>query len=121
VENAVQVNLLAALTGNPQAIHEVYNVALNRRTTLKELFDLLRRRLAVNHPQVAAIKPVHRDFREGDVLHSLADISKAEKLLGYQPTHDLDQGLAEAVPWYEKHSAVHRNDRPGSSTAPEWA
>ncbi len=87
VRNVVQANLLAATTTNHDALNEVYNVAVNRRTTLTELFSLLRDRLARDHPALAEIRPTYRDFRAGDVLHSEADISKAESLLGYRATH----------------------------------
>jgi UDP-N-acetylglucosamine 4-epimerase len=100
VQNVVQANLLAALTQEKQAMNDVFNVAVNVRTTLNELFELLRERVAVVKPSVASIQPRYRDFRPGDVLHSQADISKAERLLGYAPTHDIRQGLDEALPWY---------------------
>jgi len=98
VKNVVQVNLLAALTGNRDAINQVYNVALNRRISLNELFYKLQERLPVN----AGTVPEYRDFRAGDVLHSQADISKAQQLLGYQPSHTLDTGLDAAMGWYLK-------------------
>jgi len=73
-----------------------------RRSTLLELFEALRSRLGARHPRIAELRPVHGPFRTGDVLHSLADIAKARRLLGYEPTHTLDQGLDEALGWYEK-------------------
>jgi len=102
VRNVVQANLLATAAANPAAVNEVYNVAVNRRTTLNELFVLLRDRLAVERPRLALLKPVYREFRPGDVLHSQADISKAERLLGYRPDYSIEQGLDQALPWYEK-------------------
>jgi UDP-N-acetylglucosamine 4-epimerase len=102
----VQANLLAATTDEGAAMNEVYNVAVNRRTTLTELFALLRDRLAREHPALAEIRPTYRDFRAGDVKHSQADISKAESLLGYRPTHTIEQGLDEALPWYEKNAGI---------------
>ncbi len=78
-------------------------MAVNARTSLLELFDLLRDGLAARHPHLAGAKPVHRDFRPGDVLHSQADISKAQRLLGYEPSHTIREGLAEALGWYEGH------------------
>jgi UDP-N-acetylglucosamine/UDP-N-acetyl-alpha-D-glucosaminouronate 4-epimerase len=105
VRNVVQANLLAALAPM-DAVGQVYNVAVNRRTTLKELFALLRDRLAVDDPSLARLEPVYREFRRGDVLHSHADISKAEKRLGYRPTHDIEQGLDEALPWYRNNAGV---------------
>jgi UDP-N-acetylglucosamine 4-epimerase len=101
VQNAVQANLLAATAENVEAVNQVYNVAVNARTNLNELFDLLRCGLAVEHPDLKNAQPVYRDFRAGDVMHSLADISKISRLLGYQPTHTIGQGLQEALGWYE--------------------
>jgi UDP-N-acetylglucosamine 4-epimerase len=106
VQNVVQVNLLAALAEDPAALNEVYNVAVNRRTTLLELFALLRGRLAREDPRLLKLTPVHREFRAGDVLHSLADIGKAERLLGYRPTHTIEQGLDEALHWYRKNAGA---------------
>ena len=67
-----------------------------------ELYEALRCRLAAHHPRLADAKPVHGPFRTGDVLQSLADIGKAQRLLGYKPTHTLEQGLDEAREWYER-------------------
>lgn len=100
VDNAVQANLLAATTGNPQAINQVYNVAVDDRTSLNRLAQLLRDALARHRPSVAAVAPVHADFRAGDVRHSQADIGKARRLLGYAPTHRLADGIEAAIPWY---------------------
>lgn len=100
VDNAVQANLLAACTENAAAIGQVYNVAFSERTTLNELFGLIRQRVAAYCPEVSNAAPVYRDFRAGDVRHSLADIGKAKSLLGYFPTHSVRQGLDEAAAWY---------------------
>jgi UDP-N-acetylglucosamine 4-epimerase len=99
VNNAVQANLLAATVQTPEAVNQVYNVAVGDRTTLNELFALIRDNLAV-HGLSADIKPVYRDFRAGDVRHSLADISKAQSLLDYAPAYGITQGLLLAMPWY---------------------
>lgn len=101
VQNAVQANLLAATVKNSEAVNQVYNVAVNARTDLNQLFALLRNGLTVKKPALKVVQLVYRDFRAGDVMHSLADISKAERLLGYQPTHTISQGLEEALGWYE--------------------
>jgi UDP-N-acetylglucosamine 4-epimerase len=61
---------------------------------------LLRSRLLRHAPQLAEVRPVHRDFRPGDVMHSQADIAKAARLLGYAPSHDIGAGLDAALPWY---------------------
>ena len=102
VQNVVQANLLAATSGNAAAINQVYNVAVNARTDLNQLFTLLRDGLAADHPELLGVQPVYRDFRAGDVLHSQADIGKARTLLGYEPTNTIGQGLAEALGWYVK-------------------
>lgn len=99
VANAVQANLLAATAENPEARNQVYNVAVGDRTTLNILFALLRDNLAA-HGVSASVQPVYRDFRAGDVRHSQADICKAQRLLGYAPTHRLAEGVATAMPWY---------------------
>ena len=100
VANAVQANLLAATTETPAALNQIYNVAVSERTTLLELFELQRTLLAEHFPWVRDSRPVHREFRAGDVLHSQADISKAGRLLAYEPTHRIREGLAEAIRWY---------------------
>lgn len=98
VANAVQANLLAAL-GDDSAQNQVYNVAVGERTSLNELFGLLRDGLR-EHQVHYSREPRHAPFRHGDVAHSLADIGKARAMLGYQPTHSIAAGLNEALPWY---------------------
>jgi UDP-N-acetylglucosamine 4-epimerase len=100
IENVVQANLLAAVTRDLQAVNRVYNIAVGERTTLNELFDLLQHALRQSDPSLPLQRPVHRDFRPGDVRHSLADIGKARELLGYVPTQRLRDGLALAMDWY---------------------
>src|SRR5437016_7500012 len=102
VENVVQMNLLSATTTNPKAVNQVYNVALNERTSLNELFALLRERLLPHYPRLQRYKPEYRDFRAGDVRHSQADIRKARRLLSFAPTHRIDQGLDAALDWYRR-------------------
>lgn len=101
--NVIQMNLLAATTMEPAAVNQVYNTAVNARTTLIELFEKLRVRLLPHFDHLRDCQPVYRDFRAGDVLHSQADISKAMKQLGYRPTHAIDEGLDDALYWYMKH------------------
>jgi UDP-N-acetylglucosamine 4-epimerase len=103
VANAVQANLLAALAPE-EAQGEVFNVAVGERTSLNRLFALLREGLR-NHGHDYDQEPVYRPFRDGDVRHSLADVSKAASMLGYAPTHDLADGLAAALPWYLRNRA----------------
>ena len=105
VANVVQANLLAASVKNDQAINEVYNVAVTARTTLNQLFTLLRDSLLPWFPQLESCRPVYQDFRPGDVRHSEGDISKSRRLIGYMPTHTIEQGMAEALAWYRKQAA----------------
>lgn len=100
VANAVQANLLAGTTENPDALNQVYNVAVGERTSLNTLFELLKG--ALGGAVQGDAQPVHQDFRAGDVRHSLADISKAQTLLGYAPTHDIRTGLQVAARWYAR-------------------
>lgn len=101
IDNVRQMNLLAATSDNPVAINQVYNVAVGDCTTLNQLYELLHLNLINSYPHLKGVKPVHRDFRDGDVRHSLADISKASNLLGYQPTHIIGDGLKVAMGWYD--------------------
>jgi len=104
IENVVQANLLAATAGNPEAINQAYNIALGERTTLNELFQLLQAALRRTDPSLPDQKPIYRDFRSGDVRHSLADISKARRLLGYAPTCRIERGLELAMGWYRRNA-----------------
>jgi UDP-N-acetylglucosamine 4-epimerase len=98
IENVVQANILAALA-QPDGVNQVYNVAYNARTSLNELFNYLAQALG-NNGIVYDKQPVYGDFRAGDVRHSQADISKAKQLLGYEPMHNIVQGLEVSMPWY---------------------
>jgi UDP-N-acetylglucosamine 4-epimerase len=99
IQNAIQANLLAATSTLP-ALNQVFNIAVGTRTTLKQLFYLLRDNLA-HFGVPASTEPEFRDFRAGDVHHSLADISKARNLLGYNPSHKIADGLAQSIGWYQ--------------------
>jgi len=103
VDNAVQANLLAGCAENRNALGQVFNVAYGAKTTLNELYEFLRERVFEHLPAGYAEKPHYRDFRPGDVRHSLADISKAQDLLGYSPTHSVQKGLDAAISWYITH------------------
>jgi UDP-N-acetylglucosamine 4-epimerase len=100
VDNAVQANLLAATTKNPEASNQVYNVAVGDQTTLNQLYFHLRENLVNRFPHLKASQPIYSDFRAGDVRHSLANISKAKLLLDYSPTHRISNGLKQAMAWY---------------------
>lgn len=98
VANAVQANLLAACAAD-EGKDQVYNVAVGDRTTLNQLFAALRDALQTDGV-APATQPVYRDFRAGDVRHSQADIGKVQRLLGYAPTHSIQQGINVAMAWY---------------------
>jgi UDP-N-acetylglucosamine 4-epimerase len=100
IENVCQANLLAATTENATAYNQVYNVAVGDRTSLNQLYEQLQLNLAPTYAHLMHAKPVYRDFRGGDVRHSLADITKAKTLLGYQPKYQVDEGLKLAMAWY---------------------
>ena len=99
VDNAVQANLLAAAAQNPEAVNQIYNISVGARTSLNDLYKLISEGLAL-HCELPIAKLNNRDFRTGDVRHSLADISKAQTLLGYSPAFDIVAGISEAMPWY---------------------
>ncbi len=101
IDNTVQANILAATSTNTDAKDQVYNVAVGDRTTLNELFNSIKSALAENDVKYDK-EPVYRDFREGDVRHSQADVTKAKNLLGYNPQFDISQGIDKAMPWYVK-------------------
>jgi UDP-N-acetylglucosamine 4-epimerase len=100
INNVIQGNLLAATSQNPSASNQVYNIAVGNKTSLKELFVMLRQQLAATLAYVRNAEPVYQDFRVGDIRHSLADIGKARRLLGYCPTHDVEMGLFQSMAWY---------------------
>jgi len=100
IDNVVQANLLAATSASAEAANQVYNVALGDRTTLNELFALIRERVARQRPEVAQAQAQYRPFRDGDVRHSQADIGKMVNLLGYLPTHRVADGLDQATAYY---------------------
>lgn len=100
IDNVIQMNELAMLTTNPDAVNTVYNTAVGDRTTLNELVSLLRETLSVYDAEIANVEIKHGPNREGDIPHSLASIEKAKKLLGYSPSHNIKEGITEAIKWY---------------------
>ena len=94
------MNLLAATTYNDEATDQVYNVALNDRTSLNQLYQMMEERLIQRTQGLEKKKPIYQDFRAGDVRHSQANIVKAQTLLGYQPKYYISQGMDEAMDWY---------------------
>jgi UDP-N-acetylglucosamine 4-epimerase len=100
IRNVVEANLQAALSDRPEALNQVYNVAVGDRTTLNQLFELIRAEVSARLPERASAMPVYRDFRAGDVRHSLASIERAKDLLGYEPQFTVRDGLKAAADWY---------------------
>jgi len=103
IDNVVQANFKAALSGSlPNGKAFELNIAAHRQTTLNQLYEMIRRKIAERSgdPKVLEHKPKYRDFREGDIRHSLADITLARELVGYAPSVDVDGGLSEALQWY---------------------
>lgn len=99
IDNVVQANLLAATAEGLQHA-EVYNVAVGERTSLNELYAHIVEHLSIIYPSLKNARPIHVDFRPGDVRHSLASIEKAKSELGYCPTHPIWAGMSEAMAWY---------------------
>ncbi len=100
IANTVQANILAATVQDQAAVNQVYNVAVGDRTSLNSLHDQIRAHLAEVTPALADLAPRYADFRNGDVRHSQADISKAQQLLGYEPEFDVPAGLALTAQWF---------------------
>ncbi|MEO1883470.1 MAG: SDR family oxidoreductase [Methyloprofundus sp.] len=100
IDNVIQMNLLAGTTKNGQAFGEAFNVAAGGRNTLNELYALINKELKTHRPGFQQQPAIYRDCRAGDIRHSNADISKAQKHVKYSPTHDIYQGMAEAIEWY---------------------
>ncbi len=100
IDNVLQANLLAATTDDPQALNTVYNIALGDRTSLIDLYTMIRGRLLPYRPDLKGAQPRWGPFRPGDIMHSQADIAKARRLLDYAPSHSVAQGLDDAIQWY---------------------
>ena len=100
VGNVIQANLLAATAELAPGTHEVLNVAAGGRTSLNQLFELIRSALLPDHPHLKSFQVAYRDFRAGDIRHSQADITKAGRVLSYRPACTVEQGLHEALAWY---------------------
>lgn len=102
IDNVIQMNLLALTTDKEEALNQIYNTAVGDRTTIKDMAELLKKYLSVYDPEISQIEIQYGPSRQGDVPHSLASIDKAQKNLGYQPSHIFSKGLKEAVDWYWK-------------------
>lgn len=100
IDNVIQMNERAMTSDNPAAINTVYNTAVGDRTNLNELVVYLQEYLSAYDSEIGKVRIKHGPNRVGDIPHSLASIEKAEKLLGYEPSHKIKEGLKEAVSWY---------------------
>jgi len=100
IDNIIQINELAMLTQNKEAVNTVYNAAFGDRTTLNDLVRYLKESLANFDPKIADVPIICGPNRAGDIPHSLASITKAQQLLGYAPKFSMQEGLYEAVKWY---------------------
>lgn len=100
IDNVIQMNELAMLTENQEAVNTVYNTAVGDRTTLNDLVNYIKKYLSEYDEKIVDIEIVHGPNRVGDIPHSLASIEKAKNLLGYHPSHTIEYGLKEAIKWY---------------------
>jgi UDP-N-acetylglucosamine/UDP-N-acetylgalactosamine 4-epimerase len=100
IDNVLQANHLASIVKDKTAINQVYNVAHGERTTLTALYNLIRQFVGEYDKSILSIEPLYGPFRDGDIAHSLASVDKAKTLLGYSPTHNVEEGLKEAIKWY---------------------
>lgn len=100
IDNVIQMNELAMVTTDKEAVNTVYNTAFGERTTLNELVSALKEFLSVYDPEIATVPVIHGQNRVGDIPHSLASVDKAKRLLGYDPKFSMREGLKEAVKWY---------------------
>lgn len=104
IENVIQMNILGALTEEEKAFGQIFNCACGDKTSLNELFDVIKTELSKNNSSLETKEAIYRDFRKGDIKHSLANISKGNELLGYEPTHTFQQGIVETLDWYVANS-----------------
>jgi len=100
IDNTVQINILAATTNNDKATNQIYNVALNERTSLNKLYQMIEERLIQRVQGLEKKKPIYQGFRVGDVRHSQANIDKAQTLLNYQPNYTIEKGMDKVIKWY---------------------
>ena len=100
IDNVIQMNELAMLTANPEAVNTIYNTAYGDRNTLNNLVDYLKEYLSEYDPRIGTVSVEYGPNRAGDIPHSLASIDKAKNLLGYNPKYSMQEGLKEAVGWY---------------------
>jgi len=100
IENVIQANILAATTNNEKAYGQAFNTAIGGRETLNNLHQAIVKGLKKNLPELEIKDAIYQEFRAGDIRHSNANIDKMKTLLKYQPSHSLEEGLAESIAWY---------------------
>tara|TARA_B100000029_G_scaffold273909_1_gene268672 strand:+ start:576 stop:1616 length:1041 start_codon:yes stop_codon:yes gene_type:complete len=100
IKNVIQANLLASTCKKTISTNQVYNIAVGEKTSLNRLFKLIQKEFLISDSRFKKVTPFYRDFREGDIMHSLADISKARKHFNYQPSYKIAEGIQETVAWY---------------------
>lgn len=111
IDNIVQANILAATTTNPDAFAKAFNAAAGGRETLNNLFKAIKSELENKLPNLKIKDAIYRDFRAGDIRHSNANIDSAKELLGYEPSHNLEQGLKESIEWYINDILGSKNEK----------
>jgi UDP-N-acetylglucosamine 4-epimerase len=109
IDNAVQANILAAACTRDGSLNKVYNIAYGERTTLNQLFQTIRQNLVYYDTKIREVDPKYALPRAGDVRHSLADISRARDILGYEPQFDLNKGMKELVSWHLRRSIEEKD------------
>jgi len=100
IDNVIQANILAAFSPYPDLSNYVFNIAFGKQTTLNNLFKIIRKNLLPTFPDIQQTEPMYRDFRVGDVKHSLANFNKAQEYIGYDPLCDVEMGIKEISNWY---------------------
>jgi UDP-N-acetylglucosamine/UDP-N-acetylgalactosamine 4-epimerase len=106
IDNVIHANQMAALTDNSSAINQVYNIAYGESNTLNQVIDIIKKYLAELKPEVSGIPTKYSSPRKGDILHSLASIEKAKKMLGYEPEYDFEKGIKKAIKWYSENLSI---------------
>ena len=101
VDNVVQANILAAIANNNGNIFNIFNIAVGYKTSLNQLYKLISDEIKAIKKDIKINIPVYKDFRPGDIKHSLADISLAEKIIGYTPIIKIENGIKLILPWYQ--------------------
>jgi len=100
IDNVIQANILAGTTINKDAFGEAFNTAIGGRETLNNLYKAITKGIKAHLPELEMHAPTYKDFRPGDIRHSNANIDKLKTLLGYNPTHSLEEGLNASITWY---------------------